>query len=118
MSQSIYPVSLADLHKKNAGKKYRPSNGMEGEFFFDAWCRHCQNDKAMRDGLDLDECDDTERCDIIANTFAHDVEDDEYPNEWQFGRDGQPCCTAFLRVGDHRTVVRDDLTIDMFGGTP
>lgn len=100
MSQPIYPVSLANLHMKNAGKKYRPSNGTEGEIFFDAWCRQCQRDKSMREGVDIDECDDTERCDIIANTFAYDVEDAEYPVEWQYGKDGQPCCTAFVPAGE------------------
>lgn len=34
--------------------------------FFDAWCRRCQRDKSMREGADLDECDDNELCEIIA----------------------------------------------------
>lgn len=115
MKQAIYPAKLAEmLAKSSSGKKYRPSNGTEGEIFFEGWCRQCQNDKAMREGCDLDECDDNERCDIIAKTFAYDTEDAEYPIEWQYGKDGQPCCTAFVRVGDCTTVFRDPLTIDMF----
>ena len=53
-------------------KIYRPSNGTEGDIFFDNWCRHCARDKAMREGADFDECDDNELCDIIARTFSRD----------------------------------------------
>lgn len=27
-----------------------------------------------------------------------DVADDEYPKEWIYGQDGQPCCTAFVAI--------------------
>lgn len=114
MNQAIYPATLAEMTKARAGEKYRPSNGTEGEFFFETWCRKCQRDKSMREGCDIDECDDSERCDIIANTMCFDIEDEEYPKEWQIGADGQPCCTAFVLAGDSIPVPRDELTIDMF----
>lgn len=114
MNQAIYPETLAEMTKARAGEKYRPSNGTEGDCFFAAWCCKCQRDKAMREGMDVDECDDNERCDIIANTMCYDVEDEGYPKEWQIGKDGQPCCTAFVPAGDPIPPARDDLTIDMF----
>ena len=114
MTTAIYPHSLADMLKHRAGEKYRPSNGTEGECFFAAWCFNCQRDKAMREGVDIEECDDNERCDIIANTFAYDVEDPEYPVEWQYGKDGQPCCTAFVQAGDPIPAPRCEHTQDLF----
>lgn len=109
----IYPPSFAETLKARAGEKYRPSNGAEGEVFFDAWCCQCARDKAMREGADIDECDDNERCDIIANTFAFDVSDTRYPSEWQYSKDGQPMCTAFVEAGQP-VPIKDEHTADLF----
>jgi len=114
MTSAIYPKTLADMLTNRAGEKYRPSNGTEGECFFAAWCCKCQRDKALREGANIDDCDDTERCDIIANTFAYDLEDPEYPAEWQYGKDGQPCCTAFVPAGDAVPAPRCEHTMDLF----
>jgi hypothetical protein len=72
----------------------------------------------MREGEDINECDDDERCDIIADTFAYAIDDEKYPKQWQIGKDGQPCCTAFVPLGDPIPPPRDDLTVDMFGVKP
>lgn len=104
MTYGIYPDRLAEMLKARAGEKYRPSNGTEGDCFFAAWCRNCQRDKAMREG-----------CDIIANTMCHDIEDEQYPQEWQIGADGQPCCTAFVPDGQPLPIPRCTMTQDMFG---
>lgn len=114
MNQAIYPATFAEMLVKRAGEKYRPSNGTEGEVFFDCWCRHCQRDKAMREGVDIDECDDNERCDIIAKTFCHDVKDAEYPIEWQYGKDGQPRCTAYINAGEAIPTPRCSNTKELF----
>lgn len=100
MTRPIYPESFAAMLVHRAGEKYRPSNGTEGLLFMDAFCRRCQRDKAMREGADFDECDDNERCQIIADTFAYNIEDPEYPTAWQYGKDGQPCCTQFIEAGN------------------
>lgn len=84
--------------KADAGKPYRPSNGSEGDGFYDNWCRQCQRDKAMREGAPIEECDDNELCKIITLTVAHDLHEAEYPKEWIYDADGQPCCTAFVPV--------------------
>lgn len=114
MNQAIYPESLAAAYVSQAGEKYRPSNGTEGECFFASWCRQCQRDKALREGVDFDECDDDERCDIVARTCAFDVEDAGYPAEWQYGKDGQPCCMAFIPAGDEIPMPRCTQTLELF----
>lgn len=114
MSQAIYPVTLADRLKARVGEKYQPSNGTEGLYFFEAWCMRCARDKSMSEGKDYDLCTEDETCSIIANTMAYKPEDDEYPKEWQYDKDGQPCCMAFVLAGN-AIPQRDDLTVDMFG---
>ena len=114
MSQAIYPETLAAMLVKRAGEKYRPSNGTEGQLFLDAFCRRCQRDGAMRSGANVEDCDDEERCDLIGLTMVHDVEDHEYPIEWQYGKDGQPCCTAFIEAGQPIPEPRCTQTMELF----
>lgn len=118
MTYGIHPPGLAAMNVKNAGEKYRPSNGTEGDCFFAAWCCKCARDKAMREGCDVDECDDNERCDILTATMCFNIEDAEYPKEWQYGRDGQPICTAFVPAGEAIPALRCELTVDMFEVKP
>ena len=114
MNRTIFPISLAESLKGKAGEKYRPANGYEGEIFFSFWCRHCERDKSMHEDCDITECDEDQLCEIIADTMIFDVDDDGYPHQWTYGLDGQPCCTAYIPVGNTTTVFRDPLTIDMF----
>jgi hypothetical protein len=93
-------------------ERYRPSNGTEGACFFESWCSHCARDKAMSEGIDIDECDDDQVCQIIADTFAYDIDHPKYPIEWIY-KDGQPTCTAFIQAGQP-IPLKDDLTMDMF----
>jgi hypothetical protein len=113
-TSGIYPDDFAEVMKKHAGQKYQPSNGTEGECFFEGWCCRCARDKSMSEGKDYDSCSDDEICEIIGATMRHSPEDEEYPKEWIYGEDGQPKCTAFIPHGD-RIVFRDPLTADMFG---
>lgn len=114
MSQAIYPDSFAAMLVERAGEKYRPSNGTEGNLFFAAWCCKCQRDKSMREGANIDECDDNERCDIIADTLLYKTSDPEYPTAWQYGRDGQPCCTQFVPAGEPVPEHRCTNTMELF----
>lgn len=93
-------------------KPYRPSTGTEGADFFDCWCCRCARDKAMREGCDIDECDDNEKCEIIANTMVYDIDDPEYPKEWIEDESG-PRCTAFIESWEGVPEV-DTHTKDMF----
>jgi hypothetical protein len=82
----LYLPFQAELNIKNAGRRWRPSNGTEGELFRAAFCDRCEHGRI--------------RCTIEGATFAHQVNDPEYPNEWQFGADGQPTCTAFEAIAE------------------
>ncbi len=104
MNQGIHPAGLAEMNIHRAGQKYRPSNGTEGDCFFSHWCWKCARDNPEED----------ERCEIIGMTFAHDVDEPEYPIEWQYGKDGQPCCTAFVPKGQPVPPDRCPHTVDMF----
>ncbi|PKO49044.1 MAG: hypothetical protein CVU31_02685 [Betaproteobacteria bacterium HGW-Betaproteobacteria-4] len=114
MSQAIYPATLAAMTAKRAGEKYRPSNGTEGDLFFAAWCGKCQRDKAMREGCAIEECDDSERCDLIASTMMFDIDEPGYPTEWQYDKTGQPSCTAYIPAGDLLPPQRCEHTQDLF----
>ena len=56
---------------------FRPSNGVEGQFFMEDNCFGCKR----YDG-----------CEILAASFANPVE------EWVYGTDGFPTCTALEEV--------------------
>ena len=79
-------------------EKYKPRHEDDLGQFLDEWCCNCARDKAMSEGLPVEECDDNERCNIIADTFAYAIDDPKYPKEWIYD-EGKPCCTAFIEAG-------------------
>ena len=95
-------------------KIYRPSNGTEGESFIISWCGSCARDKAMREGVNFDECDDNEVCRIIGDTMAYDIDDPKYPKEWCYDNEGYPQCTAYIEEGKPIPPPKDELTMDLF----
>jgi len=109
----ILPDDWAEMLRERVGEKYRPSNGTEGAIFTEAWCGQCERDHGMLKGLPLEECDDNQVCGIIADTYCYQVDDPKYPREWQYGPDGQPCCTAFVPEGQP-IPHKDEQTSDMF----
>ena len=72
----------ARLALSAVGQRYRPSNGTEGEMFYDRWCAACRHDI-------------NDDCPIFAATLIYDCDDPGYPDAWQYGADGQPLCTMF-----------------------
>lgn len=74
------PTTREGRVAKGYGLKYRPSNGSEGDMFMDRWCSDCKRDHLT--------------CEIIAAANCFDTADDNYPPEWTYREDGQPCCTA------------------------
>tara|TARA_R110002072_G_scaffold302699_1_gene487422 strand:+ start:10723 stop:11004 length:282 start_codon:yes stop_codon:yes gene_type:complete len=88
-------------------KKYRPSNGSEGEAFISKWCANCRNED-----FDLDSDD---HCHILGATMMYSIDEDGYPREWIYGDHG-PRCTAFDDIAMPVGVYRCDKTIDMFEG--
>ena len=73
-------------------KKYRPSNGTEGEGFIDHFCYNCIHGKYEHTG-DLND----KPCDILSRSFMHDLKDKEYPEEWTYDESGNPTCTAWKK---------------------
>lgn len=113
-TQAIYPNDFAKELMDRAGESYQPSNGTEGDCFRSAWCEQCARDKHLNGQKDWDLCDESEICMIVLNTMAYNIGDAEYPKEWIYGKDGQPCCTAFIAVGDPIPPEPDTHTLDMF----
>lgn len=75
-------------------RRYRPSNGTEGEGFMGSFCDECQRDAKYR------ETDDgADGCPILAAALIFNVKDEQYPNEWTYDAEGNPTCTAFLPLG-------------------
>ena len=91
---------------------YQPSNATEGDWFFGRWCSKCARDKAMREGIPIEECDDNERCDIIPRTMLFNPDDEEYPQEWRYDGD-RPVCTAFVPAGEPIPPPRCEKTLDL-----
>ena len=107
---------LSDHDCEHQRTSFQPSNGTIGASFIAEWCGNCARDKALREGVALEECDDSERCDIVGRTMLYNVDAPEYPIEWIYDRDRQPCCTAFVQAGDPVPAPRCEHTNDMFGG--
>lgn len=77
---------------------YRPSNGTEGEIFYDNWCVRCHREAGAS------------KCRIYGRSMMYNIGDKGYPKEWI--RDvgpwpGNPRCTAFEEphpIVRHRTI--------------
>lgn len=90
-------------------RPYRPSNGSEGEGFLEAYCFHCERDRAFRDTNY--EGDGALGCQILAATYRYDVNHPDYPKEWIEDERGSRC-TAFTT--DPTQPTRCDKTMDLF----
>ena len=74
------------------GKPYLPSSGLEGCAILNGLCSTCARDKAMREGEPIEECDDNESCEIIADAFFGEVV------EWRELENGNILCVAYVEV--------------------
>jgi len=70
---------MSELEEKN----WFPSNGGEGEWFRGKYCENCIHDN-MEKGKD---------CEMLFRSFVEDGGIDE----WQYGKDGKPICTEFVK---------------------
>ena len=71
------------------GEKYRPSSGTEGIWFCDKFCDHCLNQHP--------DPDNPKQCEILMKTMIYDVNDNRYPEEWQYKEEDVPACTAWQK---------------------
>lgn len=74
---------------KETGRKYRPSNGTEGEYFVDEHCMNCFH-------CDPDPCG-KKQCDILCRSLIYNTSDPEYPKEWVYDENDKPTCTAWKK---------------------
>lgn len=98
------------------GVQFVPYGSNEGCAFLDAHCANCARDKAIREGLEIDECDENELCEILAASFRGEavewrIVDEDTPTE-------RTLCTSFVPVGQPIPTPRCEGTVDMFGGAP
>lgn len=73
-------------------KSYRPSNGTEGMYFCEKFCRNCINGKYEHTGDTKDN-----PCEILTLTFFLDIDEKDYPKEWIYDDNGKPTCSAFVK---------------------
>lgn len=97
--------------KEAAGQPYMPSNGSEGEAFWAMTCEKCERDKVMNGSATVEEadCNPDLYCEILNRSFR-----EPYIEEWKFGPDGWPMCTAFVPKGDKLPTPRCEHTSDLF----
>ena len=67
-------------------EKYRPSNGTEGDGFMSRHCYQCKHDDG---GIGETVCE------IIGETMAYDVDEEQYPDAWRYDAQGCPTCIKF-----------------------
>ncbi|TXN80621.1 hypothetical protein [Methylobacterium sp. WL8] len=108
LSRAIFPDEAARFFVGRTGEPYRPSNGTEGDVFENVWCSGCRR-QTLPDG---------NGCLIQLRAWACDLGDENYPPEWIYGADGQPCCTAFSDKHAPRPVYHCKATGDLFGAPP
>ena len=99
--------------ERTPGERYQPCNGTEGEYFHSMWCEECERDKVMSGQATQEQADADPSlyCQILNDSFR-----DEGVAEWVIGKDGQPCCTAFIPAGQP-IPCRCTQTPDMFDET-
>lgn len=96
------------MNNQYPGEQWKPSNGTEGHSFLESACGNCARDKAMREGVDFDECDDSERCDIIGASFRGEAV------EWRLLEGGEVKCMAFVPAGEPIPAPRCPHTNELF----
>ena len=71
-------------------KKYRPSNGTEGDCFMSRFCYHCLHEQYLITGKDEDK-----KCNILSSSMIYGIDEDGYPSEWTYDREGKPTCLNY-----------------------
>lgn len=97
-------------HSPLPGDQWIPNNSTVGYSFIADECGNCQRDRAMREGVPIEDCDDDECCQIIAASFRGEAV------EWRRMPDGEVKCIAFVPAGEPIPGPRCTRTEDMFGG--
>jgi len=92
-------------------KQFKPYGANEGEAFLSAHCATCAKDKCYREGAPVEECDESELCQIIGASFRGEAV------EWRILPDGKSACMKYVEFVpgiQANQVERCDNTLDMF----
>lgn len=89
----MYPCVLYQ-YPELAGETFMPSNGTEGMGFTAAFCENCIHEKFSHTQNHADR-----KCDIMSRAIIHwyDIDNRDYPRQWQFDSRGWPVCTAWQK---------------------
>ena len=69
-------------------------------------CGTCARDKAMREGVNFDDCDDNEKCEIIGASFRGEAV------EWRETDNGL-LCAAYVEAGKPIPPPQDNFTMEL-----
>lgn len=70
-------------------KKYRPSNGSEGDWFMDKYCMNCLHCDPNPEGK--------KQCEILLRSLVYGANEPEYPTEWTYDENDKPICTSYTK---------------------
>ncbi|MFN3494213.1 MAG: hypothetical protein ACK40L_06875 [Hydrogenophaga sp.] len=90
------------------GKQWIPPNSDVGYGFIGSTCAHCARDRAIREGVEIEECDDDELCEIVGASFRGEAV------EWRRMPDGSVHCLAFVPAGEVPPPPPCMFTLDLF----
>jgi hypothetical protein len=93
------------------GEQYKPSNSDEGYGFIAEFCQQCARDKSCREGCDIDDCDDNEKCEILGASFRGEAV------EWRELEGNEVTCIAFVPAGEPIPAPRCPHTADLFSAS-
>ena len=74
---------------ENSGRLYQPSNGTEGMMFTETYCMNCLHCNPDPHGK--------KQCEILLATMLFSTNDPEYPKEWVYDENDDPCCTKWKK---------------------
>jgi hypothetical protein len=80
-------------------KKYRPSNGTEGDQFINRFCDHCAYEKFIHTSNSNDL-----KCEILSKSLLYNINEAEYPEEWQYNSRNKPICTQYKKYDWNKDV--------------
>jgi MoaA/NifB/PqqE/SkfB family radical SAM enzyme len=72
------------------GRQFIPSNSDEGNYFCMINCEHCSRDAFTNGTKELEDCEDSDFCPILAASFRNEA------IQWRELDSGKLICTEFL----------------------
>lgn len=77
------------------GVQWTPANGTDGMMFVEKYCLPCGRDRPTSEGVNFDECLDSEICPILSASFRDEA------IEWRRLESGETICTEYRKPAVH-----------------